>query len=113
MVFIRKAEEKIAKGKKDGAIGGPVHLGVGQEAVPVGISAALLECDVAFGAHRSHGHLLARNMDSHPLLQRYWVNPQGTQKAWVARCIFGMEVLAFLGLYPSWQERSLWQLALH
>lgn len=67
MVFIRKAEEKIAKGKKDGAIGGPVHLGVGQEAVPVGISAALLECDVAFGAHRSHGHLLARNMDSYPL----------------------------------------------
>ena len=31
MVLIRTAEYKIAKGREEGLIGGPVHLGVGQE----------------------------------------------------------------------------------
>ena len=39
MVQIRVAENFLAKKKRDGLIIGPVHLGVGQEAIPVGISA--------------------------------------------------------------------------
>ena len=38
MVLIRTAEYKIAKGREQGLIGGPVHLGVGQEAIAVGLS---------------------------------------------------------------------------
>ena len=37
MILIRNAEYKIAKGREIGLVGGPVHLGVGQEAIPVGI----------------------------------------------------------------------------
>ena len=100
MIFIRKAEEQIAIGKKRGEIGGPVHLGVGQEAVPVGISAALLECDVAFGAHRSHGHLLARNMNAYPLFAEvlgkstgYSKGMGGSMHLWDGSC-------GFLGSVP-------------
>ena len=59
MLRIRLVERQLAKGRRDGVIGGPVHLGVGQEAVAVGVSAHLKSTDRIFGAHRSHSHLLA------------------------------------------------------
>lgn len=59
MLRIRLAERQLAAGRRDGLIGGPVHLGVGQEAVAVGVSAHLRASDRVFGAHRSHSHLLA------------------------------------------------------
>lgn len=59
MQRIRLAEQQLAAGRRDGVIGGPVHLGVGQEAVAVGVSAHLRATDRVFGAHRSHSHLLA------------------------------------------------------
>lgn len=67
MLRIRFAERKLADGRRDGLIGGPVHLGVGQEAVAVGISAALRKTDRVFGAHRSHSHLLALGASVHKL----------------------------------------------
>lgn len=59
MLVIRKTEQKLADMRKKSVIGGPVHLGVGQEAVAVGVSSSLRNTDRVFGAHRSHSHLLA------------------------------------------------------
>ena len=67
MLIIRKTEQQLALGKKNGLIGGPVHLGIGQEAVAVGISQNLKKTDRVFGAHRSHSHLLALNPDYYRL----------------------------------------------
>ena len=67
MLGIRLAEQKIAEAKKIGQIGGPVHLGVGQEAIAVGISESLTTSDRVFGAHRSHAHLLALDLNFHGL----------------------------------------------
>lgn len=67
MTLIRKVEQRLALGRKDGLIGGPVHLGAGQEAIAVGVSASLQKTDRVFGAHRSHSHLLALNPDFHKL----------------------------------------------
>ncbi|MDC3359875.1 thiamine pyrophosphate-dependent dehydrogenase E1 component subunit alpha [Gammaproteobacteria bacterium] len=61
MILIRKTEQKLAEARRDGLIGGPVHLGAGQEAIAVGISKNLVSTDRVFGAHRSHSHLLALN----------------------------------------------------
>jgi len=58
MLLIRQAERCLAAGRRDGLIGGPVHLGVGQEAVAVGVAAELRKSDRVFGAHRSHAHVL-------------------------------------------------------
>lgn len=59
MMLIRAVEHRLAEGRRDGLIGGPVHLGVGQEGVAVGVSSRLRGTDRVFGAHRSHSHLLA------------------------------------------------------
>lgn len=59
MIRIRLTERRLANAKRDRLIGGPVHLGVGQEAVAVGVAAVLRKTDRAFGGHRSHSHVLS------------------------------------------------------
>lgn len=63
MLLIRAVETQIASAKRDGLIGGPVHLGVGQEAIAAGVSRHLRPSDRVFGAHRSHSHLIALGSD--------------------------------------------------
>jgi pyruvate dehydrogenase E1 component alpha subunit len=67
MLAIRLVEQHLAAMRRDGHIGGPVHLGVGQEAAAVGVSAHLKASDRVFGAHRSHSHLLALGSSVHGL----------------------------------------------
>jgi len=67
MMQIRFIEHKIAAMRKMGHIGGPVHLGAGQEAIAVGISKYLRRSDKVFSGHRSHAHLLAMGSDPYRL----------------------------------------------
>ena len=67
MILIRKTEQQLGIARKNGLINGPVHLGVGQEAIAVGISQNLKKTDRVFGGHRSHSHLLALNPDFYKL----------------------------------------------
>ena len=67
MILIRLTEEKLALERENGRIGGPVHLGAGQEAVAVGVSSNLNKKDMIFGAHRSHSHLLSVNPNPYKL----------------------------------------------
>ena len=67
MLTIRKTEQQLALAKKNGLIGGPVHLGVGQEAIAAGISQNLSRTDRVFGNHRSHSHLLSLNPNFYKL----------------------------------------------
>tara|TARA_X000000950_G_C13918946_1_gene662376 strand:+ start:2542 stop:3588 length:1047 start_codon:yes stop_codon:yes gene_type:complete len=57
--LIRETEFKIALERERGNIGGPVHLSIGQEAIPSGISINLKKTDFIFGNHRSHAHVIA------------------------------------------------------
>jgi TPP-dependent pyruvate/acetoin dehydrogenase alpha subunit len=59
MLLIRRAEEAIAGMVETGEAVCPCHLGIGQEAVAVGVASALRPTDRCFGAHRSHSHYLA------------------------------------------------------
>lgn len=68
MVRIRLVEEEIAHLVTANKVKCPCHLGIGQEAIPVGISMFLRKTDRVFGAHRSHGHYLALGGSSYKLL---------------------------------------------
>jgi TPP-dependent pyruvate/acetoin dehydrogenase alpha subunit len=67
MLIIRYAEEKISEGVISGKIKCPCHLGIGQEAIAVGIASYLRKTDKVFGAHRSHSHFLAMNQNAFSL----------------------------------------------
>jgi TPP-dependent pyruvate/acetoin dehydrogenase alpha subunit len=80
MILIRKTEQHLAFARKNGLIGGPVHLGVGQEAIAVGISQNLKKTDRVFGGHRSHSHLLALNPDFYKLFAEVLCKETGFAK---------------------------------
>jgi len=63
MLRIRRVEEKLTEWCNAGLIKAPVHLSIGQEAVAVGVMAALKPQDKIVSTHRCHGHYLAKGGD--------------------------------------------------
>ncbi len=63
MLVIRRAEERLQKLFADGLVPGFLHLSIGQEAVPVGVSQTLTDRDTVSSNHRGHGHTLAKGVD--------------------------------------------------
>lgn len=68
MLLIRQAEETIADLVRDGQVRCPCHLGIGQEAIAVGVARWVIQGDRVFGAHRSHSHYLALGGEVYQLL---------------------------------------------
>jgi pyruvate dehydrogenase E1 component alpha subunit len=62
MLLIRRFEEKAAEAYALGKIGGFCHLYIGQEAVAVGVSAALRADDYVISSYREHGQALVRGI---------------------------------------------------
>ncbi len=63
MLLIRRFEEKAGQMYGMGLIGGFCHLYIGQEAVVVGLQAAITPDDAVITTYRDHGHILACGMD--------------------------------------------------
>jgi pyruvate dehydrogenase E1 component alpha subunit len=63
MLLIRRFEERAGQMYGMGLIGGFCHLYIGQEAVVVGMHAALKPGDTIVTSYRDHGHMLACGMD--------------------------------------------------
>ena len=68
MWLIRAFEEKVSALYAERQIVGLLHLGIGQEAVAVGVCGLLRHDDYVFGGHRSHGHALAKGADVNRLM---------------------------------------------
>jgi len=100
MVLIRAVERKLAAAKREGLIGGPVHLGVGQEAIAVGISRNLRATDRIFGAHRSHSHLLALGSDIRKLFAEILGKYTGHSKGMGGSMHLWDQSVGFLGSVP-------------
>jgi len=63
MMRIRCIEETLADLYPGGEMRTPTHFSIGQEAVAVGVCAALEPTDVAYSGHRCHAHYLAKGGD--------------------------------------------------
>ena len=63
MLLIRRFEEKAGQMYGMGLIGGFCHLYIGQEAVVVGVQAAMGPLDTVLTSYRDHAHMLACGMD--------------------------------------------------
>ncbi|MEU1422244.1 thiamine pyrophosphate-dependent dehydrogenase E1 component subunit alpha [Kitasatospora sp. NPDC005751] len=66
--LIRGFEEQALTLVRSGVITGGIHPYIGQEAVAVGVCAALGPGDRLTSTHRGHGHVLARGVDPRRLL---------------------------------------------
>ncbi len=68
MLLIRRFEERAGQLYGMGLIGGFCHLYIGQEAVVVGMQAALQDGDQVITAYRDHGHMLAAGMTANGVM---------------------------------------------
>jgi pyruvate dehydrogenase E1 component alpha subunit len=64
MLLIRRFEEKAGQMYGMGLIGGFCHLYIGQEAVVIGMQAAITPDDAVITSYRDHGHMLACGMEA-------------------------------------------------
>ena len=63
MVTIREFEQSLSDAVTGGTLPGFVHLGIGQEAMHIGVAYALRSTDWVSSTHRDHGMLIARGAD--------------------------------------------------
>lgn len=63
-----------------GIIAGAVHLYIGQEAVAVGVSAALNHDDFVTSSHRGHGHAIAKGAAPGPMMAELMGRKTGYSK---------------------------------
>ncbi|HEV2635701.1 MAG TPA: thiamine pyrophosphate-dependent dehydrogenase E1 component subunit alpha [Actinocrinis sp.] len=66
--LIRGFEEQAIELVREGVIVGGIHPYIGQEAVAVGVCAALRADDQITSTHRGHGHVLAKGADPDRML---------------------------------------------
>jgi len=80
MLRIRLIEEGIADLYPEQEMRCPVHLCIGQEAIPVGVCSALKNEDIVMGNHRSHGHYLAKGGDLKSMMAEIYGKATGCSK---------------------------------
>lgn len=81
MVLIRRFEERAAELRQQEYIPGFLHPYIGQEAVAVGVCAALGSNDVITSTHRGHGHMLARGADPARMYAELFARRDGYNQA--------------------------------
>jgi TPP-dependent pyruvate/acetoin dehydrogenase alpha subunit len=81
MIEIRRFEERVERlFLQEGALIGPSHLYLGQEAVAVGAISALNDDDLITTTYRGHGHGIAKGVPLRPLMAELFGKGTGTCK---------------------------------
>ena len=80
MLRIRLFEEKCAELYTQEIIRGFLHLYIGEEAIAVGVMAALLPEDEIVATYREHGHALARGLSMKSVLAEMYGRTNGCSK---------------------------------
>lgn len=100
MLLIRQAEEKLGDMVTAGCVKCPCHLGIGQEAIAVGVSQSLRPTDRVFGAHRSHTHFLALNGNVYQLFAEVLGKATGCSKGMGGSMHLADKQHGFMGSVP-------------
>ena len=80
MLRIRLFEEKCAELYTQQKIRGFLHLYIGEEAIAVGVMAALSSQDEIVATYREHGHALARGLSMKSILAEMYGRTNGCSK---------------------------------
>jgi pyruvate dehydrogenase E1 component alpha subunit len=80
MGLVREFEERLRTLVQRGVPVGPVHFYTGQEAVAVGVCAALRLSDWIASTHRGHGHCIAKGVDVRAMMAELYGKTTGTNR---------------------------------
>ena len=82
MKKIRQFEERIILVYPTDVMVTPVHLHIGQEAVPAGVCAHLKAQDIIFFSHRTHGPALAKGLEMKKLMAELYGRITGCSRGY-------------------------------
>jgi acetoin:2,6-dichlorophenolindophenol oxidoreductase subunit alpha len=77
MLLIRRFEETVEDRFRAGELPGFLHVCIGQEAVAVGVCAALGDEDVIGSTHRAHGHVIANGTPPREVMAELYGKQEG------------------------------------
>ena len=97
MRLIRRFEETCVELVNDNEIAAVVHESIGQEAVAVGVTAALGSEDLLTSTHRGHGHVLGRGADVKRVMAELMGRTTGTNHGRGGSMHVGEPKLGILG----------------
>ncbi len=80
MTLIREFEERLKVLVETGLPVGATHFYSGEEAVAVGVCAALKPTDWIASTHRGHGHCIAKGVDVRPMMAELFGKSTGTNQ---------------------------------
>ena len=100
MLLIRLAEEQIGDWVTERRAVCPCHLGIGQEAIAVGVAASLRSTDRVYGTHRSHSHFLAMGGSIDSLMAEVLGKATGCSKGMGGSMHLIAEQVGFRGSVP-------------
>lgn len=100
MLVIRMAEEQIGDWVTEKRALCPCHLGIGQEAIAVGVASALRSTDRVFGTHRSHSHFLAMGGSIDSLMAEVLGKAEGCSRGMGGSMHLIAEKVGFRGSVP-------------
>ena len=80
MLLIRRVEERAAEMYTKAAIGGFLHLAIGEEAAIVGATLAMRDTDYLISTYREHGQALARGTDPKNVMAELFGRQDGVSK---------------------------------
>ncbi len=80
MLLIRRFEERCVELYSATLIRGFLHLGIGEEAVAVGITDALDPDDAVVATYREHGHALAKGVDPGAVMAEMFGRQEGCSR---------------------------------
>lgn len=80
MFLLRRFELTAQALYRRGSIPGFIHLYVGEEAVAVGVCAALRPDDYITSTHRGHGHALAKGVPPNDVMAELWGRETGCSR---------------------------------
>src|SRR5215212_4497016 len=80
MLLIRRFEERAGEMYTKAAIGGFLHLAIGEEAAIVGAALAMRESDYLISTYREHGQALVRGVDPNRVMAELFGRRDGVSK---------------------------------
>lgn len=78
MVFFRRFEEQAIRAYQKGKFAGFCHLHIGQEALAVGVQAALRDTDYMISGYRSHTQAIGKGIDPNQVMAELFGKKDGT-----------------------------------
>ena len=106
--LIRKCEETLGEMSKLGEIRTPIHLGIGQEAVAVGVAESLSKRDRVFSNHRGHSHYISMGASIQKLFAEVLGKATGASMGMDGSMHLVDRSVGFWGLFLSSVEQFHW-----